>query len=118
MCSFAFREGRGLGRSFPFCVLRPCFRSAKEVGIVPMFTDGVTAAVEQALSGVSLRQRVAANNIANANTPNFRASKVDFEADLADAIQAGDPTASAPSVVDAQTPADGTGNTVQLEQET
>ena len=83
-----------------------------------MFTDGVTAAVEQALSGVSLRQRVAANNIANANTPNFRASKVDFESDLANAIQAGDPAAAAPTVVDAQTPADQLGNTVQLEQET
>jgi flagellar basal-body rod protein FlgB len=85
---------------------------------VSMFTDGVTAAVEQALSSVSLRQRVAANNIANQNTPNFRASKVDFEADLANAIQSGNPTAAGPTVNDAQTPADEYGNTVQLEQET
>ena len=83
-----------------------------------LFTDGVTAAVEQALSGVSLRQKVAANNIANAQTPNFHASKVDFEADLANAIQAGDPSAIRPTVEDAGTPADEYGNTVQLEQET
>ena len=83
-----------------------------------LFTDGVTSAIEQALNGVSLRQKVAANNIANSETPGFHAGKVDFESALASAISAGNPAGATPSVVDAGTPANGQGNTVQLENET
>ncbi len=63
-----------------------------------LFTDNVTAAIERGLAGVSERQRVTANNLANAETPGFTAGQVDFEANLADALDKGDPAAAAISL--------------------
>lgn len=40
----------------------------------------------RSLDGVALRQRVTANNIANANTPHFHRSRVPFEAALRQAL--------------------------------
>lgn len=37
---------------------------------------------KEALGGLQHRQRVTANNIANADTPNYRAQAVDFESEL------------------------------------
>ena len=51
-----------------------------------LFTDRVTAGIESALDSVSLRQRVTADNIANMNTPGFKASRVEFENSLASAM--------------------------------
>ena len=42
-----------------------------------------------ALNGLMTRQSVIANNIANASTPNFQASQVDFETALRQAIEGG-----------------------------
>jgi flagellar basal-body rod protein FlgB len=39
--------------------------------------------LERAMSGAQLRQTVLANNLANANTPNFKRSDVDFHDALA-----------------------------------
>jgi flagellar basal-body rod protein FlgB len=64
-------------------------------GVVTLFTDNVTAAIERGLAGVSERQRVTANNLANAETPGFTAGQVDFEANLADALAEGDPSSAA-----------------------
>ena len=83
-----------------------------------LFTDAVTSAVERALDGVSERQRVSADNVANVNTPNFKASRVEFEDSLAAAIQAGDPDAAQPTVTAANTPANINGNNVMLDEET
>lgn len=41
----------------------------------------------QALRGLSARQRAQANNIANVNTPGFKAEKVDFETALKRAVE-------------------------------
>ncbi len=46
--------------------------------------DGMIAT---ALNALSLRQRLIANNIANIDTPGFKASDVDFEAQLRSAIR-------------------------------
>ncbi len=40
-----------------------------------------------ALSGLSARQRAIANNVANVDTPNFKASEVRFEDTLRDAMR-------------------------------
>lgn len=42
--------------------------------------------LEWALDGVSARQRVTANNIANADTPGFKRQHISFEASLRDAL--------------------------------
>jgi flagellar basal-body rod protein FlgB len=82
-----------------------------------LFTDRVTGAVEAGLDAVALRQRVIADNIANAETPGFRARRVTFEQSLAAALEAGTPEAATAAIVDAGTEPNGVGNTVQLEQE-
>jgi flagellar basal-body rod protein FlgB len=48
--------------------------------------DVTTVALERALAGSALRQEVLSNNIANANTPGFRRSDVDFKSALASAL--------------------------------
>ncbi len=52
-------------------------------------SDPVQAALRSALDGLALRQRVAADNIANIDTPGFQASKVDFEGSLRAALDDG-----------------------------
>lgn len=82
-----------------------------------LFTDRVTAGIESALDAVSLRQQVTANNIANMNTPGFKASRVEFESNLSRAMSSGDPSRSRASVVLAQTAETPDGNTVNMADE-
>jgi flagellar basal-body rod protein FlgB len=51
--------------------------------------DVTQIALEKALVGSSLRQRVLADNIANVNTAGFQRSEVDFQSTLADALNGG-----------------------------
>ncbi|WP_101525388.1 flagellar basal body rod protein FlgB [Nocardioides houyundeii] len=53
-------------------------------------SDAVSGALTAALDGVALRQRVISDNIANVDTPGFRATTVDFESSLSTAIADGD----------------------------
>jgi flagellar basal-body rod protein FlgB len=83
-----------------------------------LFTDGVQSALERAMDGVALRQRVSAQNIANVMTPGYRAQQVTFENDLASALRLGDdPARAALSVSDAGGDADANGNSVDLATE-
>lgn len=50
--------------------------------------DTSTEVLEKSLDFYSLRQSIIADNIANAETPFYKARQVEFEADLASAIQA------------------------------
>lgn len=45
------------------------------------------------MSGASMRQETLANNLANAETPGFKRSDVDFHTALSQAMQSGDATA-------------------------
>src|ERR1700760_5006538 len=51
--------------------------------------DPTQITLMRAISGATLRNTVLANNIANADTPGFEPSDVDFHAKLADALAAG-----------------------------
>lgn len=82
-----------------------------------LFTDRVTAGIENALDAVSLRQQVTANNIANMNTPGFKAARVEFESNLSKAMAHGDPSRARSSVHLADTPANPDGNTVNMADE-
>ena len=55
--------------------------------------DNTQLALERAISGAAMRQEVLANNIANAETPGFRRSDVDFHSALAEAMKTGEPAA-------------------------
>jgi flagellar basal-body rod protein FlgB len=83
--------------------------------------DATQQALEQALSGASLRQQVLANNIANANTPGFQRSDVDFHGQLAAALQSGSSQAmdnmSFSPQVDSSGPIQANGNNVDVDTE-
>lgn len=84
-------------------------------------SDAVSGVLRSALDGVSLRQRVTADNIANLDTPNFRATSVDFESSLRSAIASGgfsDGTARVTaSSTPTNTPVGENGNNVDLRKE-
>jgi len=75
--------------------------------------------VEQAIDAASLRQQVLAHNLANAMTPGFKRSRVDFETELARALAAGkNPDQVRPLVVqEADSIGRADGNNVDVEAE-
>ena len=82
-----------------------------------MFDSVSISALTSALDGLSLRQRAIADNIANINTPGYRAKRVAFEEALAASVAAGDGRV-APSVGESLEPTRLDGNNVNLDTET
>lgn len=81
--------------------------------------DATMAALHTALSGLALRQRTIADNVANIETPGFLAGKVDFESSLRSALASGsDPSAARPTTVRSLEPTRHNGNNVNLDRET
>jgi len=84
-------------------------------------SDAISGVLSSALDGVSLRQRVTADNIANIDTPGFRASSVDFESSLRSAIANGRVADGTARVTAHATPTNTTvgpnGNNVDLRKE-
>jgi flagellar basal-body rod protein FlgB len=86
---------------------------------VPLFDD-TQLALERAISGAALRQSVLANNVANAETPGFQRSDVDFHSTLAQALKTGsaaaiDSTQFTPQVDNQSLRADGNGVDIDVE---
>jgi len=81
--------------------------------------DAVTSVLATALDGLATRQSVIADNIANVDTPNFRATSVDFESSLAAALQRGEMPVSGvtPTSQATNAPVGQDGNNVDLRQE-
>jgi len=75
------------------------------------------SAINSALDGLALRQRVIANNVANINTRDFHAGRVEFETALASAVQDGYGTVAATEGESAE-PTNTNGNNVNLDTET
>ena len=82
-----------------------------------LFSDGVSRAIDQALDGVALRQRVVSQNISNAMTPGYQAQRVAFEGALAAAVRDGAPGDAQASVVPTGDFSREDGNNVRLEDE-
>ena len=53
------------------------------------FRDRVFGAAKAALAGLSRRQEVIANNVANIDTPGYKAKSLDFESALRHSMQSG-----------------------------
>lgn len=92
-------------------------------------SGSVSSVLGFALDSLALRQRTIADNIANVETPGFRASAVDFESTLRAAVSAEGSTGSSgstvdvlagrsPSLVASQAPVGANGNNVDLGAET
>lgn len=81
--------------------------------------DAVSSVLATALDGLATRQNVIADNIANVDTPGFRARAVEFESNLAAALQRGEMPADGVSVSTTPTnaPVGINGNNVDLRQE-
>lgn len=81
--------------------------------------DAVTSVLATALDGLATRQSVIAHNIANVDTPGFRASSVDFESSLSAAIERGRMAAGGVAAVATPTnaPVGADGNNVDLRHE-
>ncbi|MGX1793290.1 flagellar basal body protein [Microbacterium sp.] len=82
-----------------------------------MFDSVTMSALSSALDGLSLRQRAIADNIANINTPDYHAKRVQFEDALSEAVRAGHGRASA-TVGESLEPTRLNGNNVNLDTET
>jgi flagellar basal-body rod protein FlgB len=84
-----------------------------------VLSDVTSTALHTALSALTLRQRVQANNIANVQTPGFHAERVSFEDQLRDAVADGDdPAGVTPAVQASLEPTREDGNNVNLDHET
>lgn len=88
-----------------------------------MFNDVTSVALHSALSGLSARQRASADNIANIQTPGYRAQRVSFEDSLRAAVQNGSIDSGrvrgvAPTRQTSLEPTRGDGNNVNLDTET
>ncbi|MFW5867836.1 MAG: flagellar basal body rod protein FlgB [Armatimonadota bacterium] len=86
--------------------------------------DLTTRVLESALDGVAVQHRVAANNLANIETPGYAAKRVTFEEQLRSAVRAEErgerPGAVArvrPSIAATGEPAGSDGNNVSIEDE-
>lgn len=80
-------------------------------------TDAVGFVLHSAISGLSTRQQVIADNIANVDTPGFRARAVDFQSALSRAIETGNGSSVAATVSPTDTPVGANGNNVDLRKE-
>jgi len=80
--------------------------------------DSVTfKALTSALDGLAARQRAVANNIANVNTPGYRAQRVTFEDALAASVERGDGSVAATTRLSLE-PTRLDGSNVNLDTET
>ena len=73
-------------------------------------------ALSSAIAGLSARQSATANNIANINTPNYRAQTISFESALAASVQAGSGIVT-PTTGLSLEPTQTNGNNVNLDTE-
>lgn len=84
-----------------------------------MFDDISSASLRVAATGLASRQTAIANNIANIETPGYRARKVEFEEALRGAVAKGmSPLGVAPQTRDSLEPTRLNGNNVNLDEET
>ena len=84
-----------------------------------MLEDVSISALHAAMNGLSARQRAISDDIANVNTPFFRAREVSFEGDLKQAMADGqDPMSVTPAISYSTASGGLTGNNVDLDAET
>ena len=84
-----------------------------------MLDDVSVDALQAAMRGLTARQNAISDDIANVNTPFYRARSVSFEADLKRAMDGGrNPLAVTPTTTLSDAPAGLNGNNVDLTAET
>ena len=84
----------------------------------PAMTDAIQSAIQVSLDGLSERQRVQSNNVANVQTPGFLAKRTDFETNLNKALNGDSNVDLKSQTMTSQTPTNVNGNNVALDEET
>jgi flagellar basal-body rod protein FlgB len=82
-----------------------------------VFDSVSMVALQSAMDGLAERQRAIANNVANLQTPNYHAERVQFEDALTQAVTQGSGAATA-TVSRSLEPTNTNGNNVNLDTET
>jgi flagellar basal-body rod protein FlgB len=84
-----------------------------------VFDDQSSSSLRVAAAGLAARQSAIANNIANIETPGYKARKVEFEEALHNAVTHGEsPAGVTPSTVSSLEPTRLNGSNVNLDEET
>jgi flagellar basal-body rod protein FlgB len=84
-----------------------------------VFDDLTSSSLRVSVAGLAARQNAIANNIANIETPGYRARKVKFEEALHSAVSRGEsPGGVKPSVQNSLEPTRLNGSNVNLDEET
>lgn len=88
-----------------------------EGAVKAFFRDDTLISLSKALDALSLRHEVVADNIANVNTPGFKAKRVRFQDELRSALSRGDPGSVRPVIEEdgLQTRRDGNSVDIDLE---
>ncbi|MCR4402719.1 MAG: flagellar basal body protein [Firmicutes bacterium] len=84
---------------------------------MPVLGDQTIVALSKVLDALSLRHEVTADNIANVNTPGFKARRVLFEDQLKAAISRGDPGSWQPTIEEDHLSVRRDGNSVDIDLE-
>jgi flagellar basal-body rod protein FlgB len=83
-----------------------------------VFDDVTSVALHSALDGLAARQKAIAHNIANVQTPGYRATRVSFEDSLRAAVDSGRSPVVTPTSQSSLEPTREDGNNVNLDTET
>jgi flagellar basal-body rod protein FlgB len=84
-----------------------------------VFDDLSSSALRVSVAGLAARQNAIANNIANIETPGYKARKVEFEDALRGAVERGDsPSSVGPTTATSLEPSRLNGSNVNLDEET
>lgn len=80
--------------------------------------DLTMQAIQTSLDGLAARQRIIAQNLANAETPGYTAQNVNFEDSLRSAMASGDPAQAGVTTSNSTDPTLPNGNNVNVDTET
>lgn len=79
-----------------------------------LFDDPTQSVIEYGLSSAGIAEQVDANDLANQATPDFHATRLDFQSSLAAALATGDPSQAVANVVGAGGAINANGNDVDV----
>ncbi len=85
--------------------------------LAPAMSDFAMGAINAALDGLAARQRITAQNIANADTPGYIAGRVNFEDSLRSASESNDFSKFSVTANSSDDPVNLNGNNVAVDEE-
>ncbi len=102
------------------CLQKPSYtdNKAEDPDMRVFVRDDITTTLSKAMDGLSLRHCIIADNIANVDTPGFKAKDVCFEEELSSAIARGKPESAKQVIYECTGKTRSDGNSVDIHMET